>query len=196
MVIPPALLDSPPTAPNSNSPPDMASIDDRHIAQTPSHPPLQTGTRHPLHGRRSLLPGRNPRPPGLHSHTYVDQSSLLLPTPIDPSYDFVLSSSPLGVQVCGLGPRNWRLGFLFACVLVIRFPLSTVIILSLPSFVIMGRFSSVVALAASVTQVLGLCSHNTFLHPRAEGETVAVKTFGYTGEIACLIFPMSMSTSC
>ncbi|KAK3332888.1 alpha carbonic anhydrase [Cercophora scortea] len=53
----------------------------------------------------------------------------------------------------------------------------------------MGRFSSALVLAASVTQVLGLCSHGTFLHPRAEeGGSVEVKTFGYTGEIGPLFW--------
>ncbi|KAM7183646.1 Alpha carbonic anhydrase [Naviculisporaceae sp. PSN 640] len=53
----------------------------------------------------------------------------------------------------------------------------------------MARFTSALLLA-SATQVLSLCSHNTFLHPRAEGEngTVAVKNFGYTGSIGPLFW--------
>ncbi|KAJ4419555.1 hypothetical protein N0V85_000967 [Neurospora sp. IMI 360204] len=41
--------------------------------------------------------------------------------------------------------------------------------------------SLVVVVAASVTPVWSLCSHNTFLHPREEGKAVQVKKFGYTG---------------
>ncbi|KAK0629276.1 alpha carbonic anhydrase [Bombardia bombarda] len=48
----------------------------------------------------------------------------------------------------------------------------------------MDRFFKALVVATSVTQVVSLCSHNTFLHPRAEeGGAVEVKTFGYTGEI-------------
>ncbi|KAK3401712.1 alpha carbonic anhydrase [Sordaria brevicollis] len=45
-------------------------------------------------------------------------------------------------------------------------------------------FNSLAVVAATaVTPVWSLCSHNTFLHPRATegGETVEVKKFGYTG---------------
>ncbi|KAK3315840.1 alpha carbonic anhydrase [Apodospora peruviana] len=52
----------------------------------------------------------------------------------------------------------------------------------------MGRFPSVLLIVASVTQVLSLCSHNTFLHPRAEGGAVEVKTFGYVGNIGPLFW--------
>ncbi|KAK4210772.1 alpha carbonic anhydrase [Rhypophila decipiens] len=51
----------------------------------------------------------------------------------------------------------------------------------------MARFTTAL-LVASATQVLSLCSHNTFLHPRAENGTVEVKNFGYRGNIGPLFW--------
>ncbi|KAK3952821.1 alpha carbonic anhydrase [Pseudoneurospora amorphoporcata] len=48
--------------------------------------------------------------------------------------------------------------------------------------------SLMVVAAASVTPVLSLCSHNTFLHPREEGKAVQVKKFGYTGNTGPLFW--------
>ncbi|KAK4244318.1 alpha carbonic anhydrase [Corynascus novoguineensis] len=47
----------------------------------------------------------------------------------------------------------------------------------------MGLTLRALILAASATRVLASCAHGTFLRPRAEGDTVEVANFGYTGTI-------------
>jgi len=50
----------------------------------------------------------------------------------------------------------------------------------------MGLTLRALLLAASATRVLASCAHGTFLRPRAEGGTVEVAKFGYTGTIGPL----------
>ncbi|KAK3291312.1 alpha carbonic anhydrase [Chaetomium fimeti] len=50
----------------------------------------------------------------------------------------------------------------------------------------MGLTLRALFLAASATRALASCAHGTFLRPRAEGGTVEVATFGYTGSIGPL----------
>ncbi|KAL2194397.1 alpha carbonic anhydrase [Corynascus similis CBS 632.67] len=50
----------------------------------------------------------------------------------------------------------------------------------------MGLTLRSLLLAASATRVLASCAHGTFLRPRAEGDTVEVANFGYTGTIGPL----------
>ncbi|KAK4135056.1 carbonic anhydrase [Trichocladium antarcticum] len=47
----------------------------------------------------------------------------------------------------------------------------------------MGLTLQALVLVASATRVFASCAHGTFLSPRAEGGTVEVKTFGYSGTI-------------
>jgi hypothetical protein len=61
---------------------------------------------------------------------------------------------------------------------------------TLPSFSLfsfnMGLTLRALFLAASATRVIASCAHGTFLRPRAEGGTVEVAKFGYTGSIVRL----------
>ncbi|KAK4043310.1 alpha carbonic anhydrase [Parachaetomium inaequale] len=50
----------------------------------------------------------------------------------------------------------------------------------------MGLTLRALFLAASATRVIASCAHGTFLRPRAEGGTVEVAKFGYTGSIGPL----------
>jgi hypothetical protein len=45
----------------------------------------------------------------------------------------------------------------------------------------MGLTLRALFLVASATRVFASCAHGTFLHPRAEGDTVEVGKFGYIG---------------
>lgn len=56
--------------------------------------------------------------------------------------------------------------------------------LSFPSN--MALMLQTLVLVASATRVFASCAHGTFLSPRAEGGTVEVKTFGYSGTIVRL----------
>jgi len=49
-----------------------------------------------------------------------------------------------------------------------------------------GHILKALFLAASARQVFASCAYGTHLQPRAEGE-VKINTFGYTGQIVCVI---------